>query len=145
MSRLAFNGIIIVVCLLAIITISIILPHEYRKSVKRFHVVVQVIGVLLAIALIVFMLSALDYTGSPTVTGEVVEIRTLGSFAGIYDRYKIIVVDSHGSIHEFQSLFPVYGHSAEIIDGVAVGDSCEIYGSTLIDAFFYSIDLPNHN
>lgn len=145
MSRLAFNGIIIIVCLLAIITISIILPHEYRKSVKRFHVVVQVIAALLAIALIVFMFSALDYIGTPSVTGEIVEIRTLGSYAGIYDRYKVILVDSHGVIHEFQSLFPVYGHSAEIIDKVAVGDFCEIYGSTLIDAFFYSIGLPNQN
>ena len=143
MSRLAFNGIIIVVCLLATITISIILPHEYRKSVKRFHVVVQVIGVLLAIALIVFMLLALDYTGSPSVVGEIVEIRTLGSFAGMYDRYKVILVDSNGITHELQSIFPVYGHSSEVIDNVAVGDYCEIYGSTLIDAFFYSIDLPS--
>ena len=145
MSRSAFNGIIIVVCLLAIITISIILPHEYRKSVRKFHVVVQVIAILLAIALIVFMFLALDYTGTPSLTGEVVEIRTLGSFAGFYDRYKVILVDSNGVVHEFQSLFPVYGHSAEIIDRVAVGDLCEIYGSTLIDAFFYSIDLPNPN
>lgn len=145
MSRSAFNGIIIVVCLLAIITISIILPHEYRKSVRKFHVVVQVIAILLAIALIVFMFLALDYTGTPSLTGEVVEIRTLGSFAGFYDRYKVILVDSNGVVHEFQSLFPVYGHSAEIIDRVAVGDFCEIYGSTLIDAFFYSIDLPNQN
>ena len=91
------------------------------------------------------MFLALDYIGTPSVTGEIVEIRTLGSFAGIYDRYKVILVDSHGVIHEFQSLFPVYGHSAEIIDKVAVGDFCEIYGSTLIDAFFYSIGLPNQN
>ena len=91
------------------------------------------------------MFLVLDYTGTSSVTGEIVEIRTLGSFAGIYDRYKVILVDSHGVIHEFQSLFPVYGHSSEIIDRVTVGDTCDIYGSTLIDAFFYSIDLPNQH
>lgn len=143
MSRLVFNGIIIVVCLLAVITISIILPYEYRKSIKKFHLVVQVIATLLAIALIAFMFFALDYTGAPSATGEIVEIRTLGSFAGIYDRFKVILVDSNGVIHEFQSLFPVYGNSSEVIDKVAVGDYCEIYGSTLIDAFFYSIDCPS--
>ena len=143
MSRFAFNGIIIFVCLLAIITIAIIIPYEYRKSIKRFHVVVQVIAAILAIALIVFMFLALDYTDSPSVTGEIVEIRTLGSFAGIYDRYAVILVDSNGVTHELQSIFPTYGHSSEVIDKVAVGDYCEIYGSTLIDAFFYSIDLPS--
>lgn len=142
MSRIVFNSIIIVVCLLAIITIAIILPYEYRESVKRFHVVVQLISVIVAIALTVFMFLALDYTGSPSATGDIVEIRTLGSFAGIYDRYKVILVDSNGANHEFQSVFPVYGHSSEVIDKVAVGDYCEIYGSTLIDAFFYSIASP---
>lgn len=142
MSRSVFNGIIIVVCILAIVTIAVILPHEYRRSVKRFHVAVQVIAAILAVALLIFMLLSLDYTGLPSMTGEVVEIRVLGSFAGIYDRYKIILVDSNGITHEFQSIFPVYGHSSNVINEVAVGDYCEVFGSTLIDAFFYSLNSP---
>lgn len=142
MSRSVFNSIIIVICLLAIVTIAVILPHEYRRTVKRFHIVVQVIATILALSLLIFMLLTLDYTGSPSVIGEVVEIRTVGSFAGIYDRYKIILMDSNGITHEFQSIFPVYGHSSDIVSEIEIGDKCEVYGSTLIDAFFYSLNLP---
>lgn len=140
MSRFLFNSIVIVVCLLAIVTIAVILPKEYRKSVKKYHGAIQVIAIIIALSLLTFMLLSLDYTGSPCITGEIVEIRTLGSFAGIYDRYNIILVDSNGITHEIQSIFPVYGHSSDMIDQMQIGDYCELYGSTLIDAFFYSIN-----
>ncbi len=143
MSRLVFNSVIIVVCILAIVTIAVIIPYEYGRTVKKFHMVIQIIAIVLAIALLIFMLLALDYTGVPSVAGEVIGIRTLGSFAGIYDRYKIILVDLKGVKHELQSIFPVYGCSSDVINKVNVGDYCEVYGSTLIDAFFYSIHLPN--
>lgn len=134
MSRVSFNSIIIVVFLLTIVTIAVILPREYRKNIKKFHTAIQIVAIILAVALLVFMLLSLDYTGTPCMSGEIVEIRTLGSFAGIYDRYKIILIDSDGNTREIQSIFPIDGHSLDM----KVGAYCELYGSTFIDSFFYS-------
>lgn len=139
MSRLMFNCLIIVVCMMVSITTAIIIPAEFRKSVKRFHTSVQVIGILIAAALLVFMFFSLDYTGVPAITGEVAEIRVRGSFAGIYDRYEIILTDSDGNRHTFQSAFRVSGSSSDMMSGVEAGGYYEIYGSTYLDAFFYSI------
>ncbi len=140
MSRLAFNLIIIIIDILAIFSIAVIIPMEYRKFVKKLHVTVQIIAIVLAVAILTFMLLSLDYTGEPCLTGEIVDIDTMGSFAGIYDRYMIKVIDSSGAVHEIQSVFPIYGESADTVELLAVGDNCEIYGSTVIDAFFYSVN-----
>ena len=139
MSRLLFNSIIIIVCLLAIVAIAIIVPSEYRKSVNKFHILIQIIAIVIAVALFIFMLLSLDYSGTPCATGDIIEIRTLSSFAGIYDRYKIILVDANGNTHEIQSIFSFYGHSSEMMSQMQIGDYCEVYGSTVIDGFFYSI------
>ena len=139
MSRLLFNSIIIIACLLAIVSIAVILPYEYRKTVKKFHHLIQFIAIVLAMGILSFMFLSLDYTGTPCITGKIVEIETLGSFAGIYDRYNIILIDSNGITHETQSIFPIYSHLSDMIDQMKIGDHCELYGSTLIDSFFYSL------
>lgn len=141
MSRLWFNVIIIIACLLATFSIAVIVPNEYRKSVKKFHRLIQVIAIIIAVGILTLMFFSLDYTGTPCVTGEIVEIKTIGSFAGIYDRYEIFLVDSNGVTHSFQSIFPTYSHSSNMIDQTKIGDYCELYGSTFIDSFFYSLNL----
>lgn len=72
MNRLLFNSIIIVVCLLAIVAIAIIFPSEYRKSVNKFHILIQIIAIVIAVALFIFMLLSLDYSGAPCATGEII-------------------------------------------------------------------------
>ena len=141
MSRLVFNSVILVVCIVAIVTVAVILPLEFRRCSKKSYISIKIIAIILAVALSLLVFLSLDYTGTPCITGEIVEIKTLGSFAGIYDRYKIVIVDNNGITREVQSVFPVNGNTSDIIDCLKNGDSCEVFGSTLIDAFFYSINL----
>lgn len=139
MNRAIFNSIIIIVWALAIVTISIILPHEYKRSVKKCYTLIQALAIVMAVVLFTFMLLSLDYTGTPCLTGNIVKIDVLSSFAGIYDRYVIVLVDADGTTHEIQSLFPIYSGPAEELKYLKPGDYCEVYGSTIIDAFFYAI------
>ena len=141
MSRLVFNSVILFVCIVAIVTVAVILPLEFRRCSKKSYISIKIIAIILAVALSLLVFLSLDYTGTPCITGEIVEIKTLGSFAGIYDRYKIVIVDNNGITREVQSVFPVNGNTSDIIDCLKNGDSCEVFGSTLIDAFFYSINL----
>ena len=141
MSRLVFNSVILFVCIVAIVTVAVILPLEIRRCLKKTYIAIKILAILLAVAISLLMFLSLDYTGTPCITGEIVEIKTLGSFAGIYDRYKIVIVDNNGITREVQSVFPVNGNTSDIIDCLKNGDSCEVFGSTVIDAFFYSINL----
>lgn len=55
MSRLWFNVIIIIACLLAAFSIAVIVPNEYRKSVKKFHRLIQVIAIIIAVGILTLM------------------------------------------------------------------------------------------
>ena len=139
MSRFVFNCIIVVVCVVAIIGVGIIIPHEYKKSIKKGWKIIQTLGGILSVVIAILMVLSLDWNGKACTTGQLKNIHTRGSFAGIYDRYEITIQAENGKIYTLQSIVPVYGKSMREIDKMPLDASYYVYGSTITQSFFYAI------
>ena len=139
MSRFVFNCIIVVICVVAIIGIGIIIPHEYKKSVKKGWKVIKILGCILSVAIALLMFLSLDWSGNACTTGQLKKVHTRGSFAGIYNRYEITIQAENGKLYTIQSIAPTYGKSMREIDKMSVDSSYKVYGSTITKSFFYAI------
>lgn len=144
MSQGIFNLSIIIIAVIAIAVFIFLLPTEYNKCFAKGQTTVRIVCFIVATFLAILMIGALDFTGTECVSGQVKEITHIGSFGGFYDRYRIRIIDSSGNLHEFQSVLPVYALKSEHIDDFLTGEIVKIYGSTIIDSFFYRIEAADN-
>ncbi len=139
MTQITFNITIVVIMLITILIFLFLLPYEYNKTFEKGKTVFRVICTILSIAVFSLMICSLDYSKETNISGEIKEIQEIGSYAGSYNRYRIIIIDD-GEVREFQSILPVDAKSMEHIKDIKVGDQVKIHGSSIIDVFFYCVE-----
>lgn len=139
MGIIVFNGLIVAILAISVWVTVFVLPSEYRKSVEKGWKVIRVICHVLCVAMIALAVSSLDWNGKPIVTGELKEVRILGSYGGFWDRYMIVIIADDGKEYTVDSVSKVGGLLLDGVEDLPIGSRYEVYGSTITRAFFYSI------
>ena len=140
MGRVWFNLFIAAICAIGAIMLCLVLPREYKKAKLKGWKVVQMIGCVLFAAMLVLAVLSMDYTGKPCVTGELTEVRVLGSHAGTHDRYELVFLTEDGKKYFVQSLERVSARSAKDVENLSIGSTYRVYGSTVTRGFFYAVE-----
>ena len=141
--RVFFNLLLAAICVISVIMCCVVLPGEYRKSVKKGWKAVRIIGFVLAAGMLVLATLSMDYTGKPCVTGELIEVRFRGVSHSVFDRCELVVKTEDGTEYHIEEIasVPPWGKSRKEAEDLSVGSTYRVYGSTVTRAFFYAVEL----
>ena len=140
MNQVSYNLILIVLAIISTFVCGFVLPTEYNKITEKGQPFVCIICIITAIAVLGLIFCSLDFTGKACQLGLISEINNRGSYGGFYDTYEIVITDKFGKTHTFRSIFPMNTIYTKYMNDFAIGDTVNIYGSTLIDSFFYKLE-----
>ena len=103
---------------------------------KALRIVLIVLTLIILFTLIFSLFAQMSYNDNVSVTGKIIDVSYIGSFAGLYDSFSFRVESADGTIGWYSTSIFASSSFNESVQQLEIGDNVNLYAGNFFNQFY---------